>query len=183
MKDENANIVKITLLFSAIVVVIFSLHFNISKDQSKKMNERGPFGEASVLRFDINDSGDREIAERGVFKEATLGDTTITLEIVDTKADKARGLSGRSSIGLADGMLFVFSNEGTHGIWMKEMKFSLDIIWIDSLGKVVFIKEEISPDTFPEVFKPETPAKFVIEVAAGTVSREGWKVGSRLLFH
>lgn len=119
-----------------------------------------------------------EIKNEEILERATLDSTEILIEKVQTDKERALGLSGRQSIGRADGMLFFFDSEGQHRIWMKDMFFSIDIIWIDSSGKVVFIEERISPETFPKVFKSDKPAKFILEVEAGMAEREGWGVGS-----
>lgn len=109
---------------------------------------------------------------------AILDSTEILIEKAETDKERVLGLSGRHSLGSADGLLFIFPDEGKYGIWMKDMLFSIDIIWINSSGEVVFIEENVSPETFPSVFKPDKLAKFVLEVEAGTVEKEGWNVGS-----
>lgn len=115
--------------------------------------------------------------KEGNFLSATLGDAPILVEVADTKESRIRGLSGRESIG-SDGLLIVFPDEGAHGIWMKNMNFGIDIVWIDSYGRVVFLKEGVLPETYPEVFEPRKNSKFVLEVEAGRAKKEGWKVGS-----
>src|SRR3989344_4329125 len=58
-----------------------------------------------------------------------VGETTVMAEVADTLALQTRGLSGRTSLGEGEGMLFIFDQEGTHGIWMKDMHFAIDIVW------------------------------------------------------
>lgn len=90
--------------------------------------------------------------------------------IADTDEARKQGLSGRSSFGSADGMLFVFPNSDRHGIWMKDMQFAIDIIWIDEQETIVSIAENVAPNTYPRTFRPSSPAKFVLEVPAGTTN-------------
>ncbi len=80
-------------------------------------------------------------------------------------------------------MLFVFDEPGKHGIWMKDMRFPLDIIWIDNNLRIVDIKKNISPDTFPEVFEPKSDATFVVEVNAGFAERNDLMIGSELVLY
>jgi len=65
-------------------------------------------------------------------------------------------------------MLFVFENPGIHGIWMKDMKFPIDIIWLDKDMSVISKELNVSPDTYPQVFYPSREAYYVLEVKAGT---------------
>ncbi len=126
--------------------------------------------------------------------EIAVNNRAASVLLADTEIKRIRGLSGRSTIG-ADGMLFVFPEEDFHGIWMKEMLFPIDIIWlkdaderglqktlIDADGnqrtsasyprasavlRVVDIKESAAPETFPEVFYPREKARYVLEANAG----------------
>jgi uncharacterized protein len=70
-------------------------------------------------------------------------------------------------------MLFVFDTDDYHGIWMKDMNYSIDIIWLDSGKTVVYMAEDVSPDTYPEVFRPDVPARYVVELSAGAAHRHG----------
>lgn len=101
----------------------------------------------------------------------TIGATTIQVEVADTAASREQGLSGRESLGEGSGMLFVFDMPGNYGFWMKDMKFSLDILFADEQGKIVSIYGDLAPDSYkknpPKVFYPASPAKYVLEVPTG----------------
>ncbi len=60
---------------------------------------------------------------------------------------------------------------------MKDMKFPIDVIWLDENYRVVNIVKDARPDSFPEVFKSEAPAKYILEVNAGFANRNSIKVG------
>ncbi|MEZ4200325.1 MAG: DUF192 domain-containing protein [Candidatus Paceibacterota bacterium] len=64
-----------------------------------------------------------------------------------------------------------------HGIWMKDMLFPIDIIWIDNDLTVIHIEENVTPETYPAVFRPTEPARFVLEVNAHFVDQFQIKVG------
>lgn len=103
----------------------------------------------------------------------------IQLEIVDTPEKRTQGLSGRKELAQGQGMLFVFNEPKKAGIWMKDMNFSIDIIWFDEQKTIVHIKENATPESFPEVFTPPTLASFVLEVPVGFVKDRGIKVGNQ----
>ena len=98
----------------------------------------------------------------------------INAEFVETPELREMGLSGREGLGRNNGMLFVFDNETVNRcFWMKDMKFSIDMIWLDSDKKVVHIQENVSPDTYPESYCPDAPAQYVLEVEAGRAEQLG----------
>lgn len=113
---------------------------------------------------------------------AGFGNTNIKLEVVTTPEALAKGLSERDSLGEAKGMLFVFPSSGEHCFWMKDMRFPIDILWLDEQKKVVSLKANVQPETYPESFCPSKKARYVIEVNAGQSSRAGVEPGSQLSF-
>jgi len=92
---------------------------------------------------------------------------TLNIEIVDTPELRTLGLSNRTSLDENSGMLFVFDETKTSNcFWMKDMQFAIDMIWLDAEKKVVTVKENATPETFPESFCPSGPAKYGLEVKA-----------------
>lgn len=108
------------------------------------------------------------------------GETLIYAEVADDQAERSLGLSGRGSLADGKGVLFVFDRSGRHGIWMKDMKFSIDIAWMDEEKRIIWIENRVSPDTFPEVFYPSDPAKYVLEVPAGFFTKNFVDIGDIL---
>ena len=106
-----------------------------------------------------------------------LASTTITADVADTQALQERGLGGRASLSDSQGMFFVFNRPELYGFWMKDMIIPIDIIWLDENLKIVYLKENVSPSTYPESFTPRTPALYVLEVASGFSRLHNVKVG------
>ena len=88
-----------------------------------------------------------------------------------------QGLSGRDSLEEHTGMLFMFEADGYHPFWMKGMRFPIDILWMDRYKRVVHIAHAVSPDTYPELFKPSVLSRYVLEVPAGYAERHGVDIG------
>ena len=104
-------------------------------------------------------------------------------EVVDTDEARQKGLSGRPSIGLTEAMLFEFEDDGLWAIWMKDMKFPIDIVWIDNAQRVVHIEHNIEPDAVPHTqYRPPQPARYVLELASGQAKRAQISVGSVVRF-
>lgn len=111
-----------------------------------------------------------------------LGDAELLAEVATTPAARSQGLSGHEPLHDGEGMLFIFESEGNWGIWMKGMRFAIDIIWADSAGTVITIARNVTPETYPEAFYPAEPrAKYVLEVPAGYAERVGVAEGAKLV--
>ncbi|MDZ4231821.1 MAG: DUF192 domain-containing protein [Candidatus Pacearchaeota archaeon] len=113
---------------------------------------------------------------------AVINGTPLKLEVVSGRAEKIRGLSGREFLPENQGMLFVYEKETQPSFWMKDMGFSLDIIWISSEKKVVGVEVEVSPATYPAKFTPDTFVQWVLEVNAGWAEKHGVSAGDAVEF-
>ncbi len=114
-------------------------------------------------------------------KNITIGSTTIVAEVASAPLQKQKGLSGRVSLAGGTGMLFIFDPPASEGFWMKEMRFSLDIIYAAQDGTIVTIYPNLSPDTYPKAFYPSAPAVYVLEVPAGFTAAHSIAVGDKLV--
>lgn len=105
-----------------------------------------------------------------------------SLEIVDDDKSRALGLSGREYLASGSGMLFVFDSPDRQCFWMKDMKFPLDIVWLNSDKQVVYLQENVSPDSYPHNFCSDDLAQYVIELNAGQAREFGITLGQTLEF-
>ena len=117
------------------------------------------------------------------FAQLAGGTTTITIEYARTQSEQVKGLSGRDALPEGKGMLFVFDSLDAHPFWMPDMKFAIDMIWIGKDMRIVDIKANATPQSYPEVFKSRTPALYVLEVPSGFAARSGWVIGTELVFN
>ncbi len=105
------------------------------------------------------------------------GRARVSAEVARTDRERELGLSNRASLREGEGMLFLFGGVGAASIWMKDMQFPLDILWIRE-GRIVMIKERakpLRPDRPPEIFTAEADA--VLEVRDGFAAAKGISVG------
>ncbi|MBI4088377.1 DUF192 domain-containing protein [Candidatus Kaiserbacteria bacterium] len=91
----------------------------------------------------------------------------VRVAVADTDALRRKGLGGRENLAHDEGMLFMFPDDGRYAFWMKDMRFSIDIVWLSAGGEVVDVAQNISPDTYPNVFTPARAARYVLELPAG----------------
>lgn len=109
-------------------------------------------------------------------KTMRIGNVELGVVTAITPEERMRGLSGRKTLG-ADGMFFYFDEADYHGMWMKEMSFPIDIVWIDAERHVVGIDEHVDPDTYPRVFAAPVPVPYALEMNAGAVDTFGIEKG------
>jgi uncharacterized protein len=105
-------------------------------------------------------------------------------ELMVKDEDRAMGLMFRPSLPLDRGLLFVFADVDFHGIWMKNCRFPIDIVWLDEERRVVHVAEAVPPcraEPCP-VYAPMKKAAYVVEINAGQARREKATLGSRLTF-
>ncbi len=112
-----------------------------------------------------------------------IGDTIFNVDVVDTDTERTQGLSGLESLAEDEGMLFVFEKSGIYPFWMKDMSFPIDIIWISENLKVVYVKENATPQSFPEVFTPDNSALYVLEVSAGITTGKKIKIADDVILN
>lgn len=106
----------------------------------------------------------------------------ILVTVAETEKERREGLSGRATLPPNEGMLFIFSTPGMYGFWMKDMAFPIDILWLDSDKKIMTIKKNVSPSTYPEVLYPEGDALYVLELPAGFADAHGVALGDAPAF-
>ena len=128
------------------------------------------------------ENDERDISERKVagatFKLLDIEGVRVRAEIASTSDKMSLGLGGREVLEEGKGMWFVFPEEGMHGIWMKAMKISIDIVWFDKNMKIVAIKEDVSPESYPEIFFPSSKSLFVLELPSGFVKKHQINIGA-----
>jgi uncharacterized membrane protein (UPF0127 family) len=120
--------------------------------------------------------------------EATItapSGTKLSLEVADTQESREQGLSGRAGIEGNDGMLFIFDGPGRYGFWMKDMHFAIDMVWVNKEGVVVYVEENISPDTYfnmnpPRVYMNGPAASYVLELKPGEAQKDGMYLGTKV---
>lgn len=109
---------------------------------------------------------------------------SLTVEVMVEDHDREMGLMFRPSLPLDRGLLFTFPGLGFHGIWMKNCKFPIDILWLDEQQRVVHVAAGVPPckaEPCP-VYQPLRRALYVLEINAGQAARGKAVVGSRLDF-
>lgn len=112
-----------------------------------------------------------------------INNIKIKTEVVSTVPSQRQGLSNRQNLDENAGMLFVFPDYKIRTFWMKDMKFSIDIIWILN-NKIIDITKNApmpSGETIP-TFESTESINYVLEVNAGFSEKNSIKIGDMVKF-
>lgn len=109
----------------------------------------------------------------------------ILADIAITDEDQIKGLSIRDQMNENEGMLFVYAEPSRQSFWMKDMKFPIDIIWLNGTGSVVHVEENLRP-CVPSLecpsFSPNENAQYVLETVAGFAQKHHLMIGTDVDF-
>jgi uncharacterized protein len=111
--------------------------------------------------------------------ETAQGPVEFTVEVPTTARQQERGLMYRKSLGPTAGMLFVFGQQKPVYFWMKNTYISLDIIFIDSQGRVVRVARETQPES-EHVIPSGAPVQAALEINGGLAAHFGIKPGDKV---
>jgi hypothetical protein len=106
------------------------------------------------------------------------GDRSFSIEIADTSAEREAGLMFRQTMADDHGMLFVFERTAEVEFWMKNTPMALDLVFVGEDGRIKAIRRG-EPES-EAIISPGQPVRFVLELKAGTASRDGIKEGDLL---
>lgn len=112
--------------------------------------------------------------------EIKIGDKAFDAYVSDTEILREKGLSGFAGLDENEAMLFIFPESGLYGFWMKDMLFSIDILWLDDSYRVVSFEKNISPDTFPKSFYPKNPSRYVVELKSDVLDETAIAEGDQV---
>ena len=109
----------------------------------------------------------------------------LSAEIPVTGELMSKGLSVKDQLRENESMLFIFEEPLRHTFWMKDMKFPIDIIWLDSNGKIVHIEENLMPCPLVLIcpsYAPNADSQYVLETIAGFAQRHNISLGTTIKF-
>jgi uncharacterized membrane protein (UPF0127 family) len=102
-----------------------------------------------------------------------------SVELAVTDEERERGLMFRRSVPEFTGMLFDFKRDQEVTMWMKNTYVSLDMIFIQSDGRIRRIAENTETESL-KIIPSGGPVRAVLEVAAGTARKLGIEPGDRI---
>jgi len=110
--------------------------------------------------------------------ELTVGFHRVEAEVAANDRSRQVGLMNRRAMAPQHGMLFVFPQERTHCMWMRDTLIPLSVAFLDADGVIINI-EDMRPQT-EDNHCAKVPARYALEMNLGWFSQRGIKPGTRL---
>ena len=149
--------------------------------------------EAKVLKDDKQEASVVNIAKKPFTKDdhweliypgsqkMKIKDLIVDVSVAETWPERIKGLSGTPYLPENLVKLFIFDTPAFHSIWMKDMLYPIDIMWVNDDNKIIHIEKNTMPESYPTMFVPEKPALYVIEAATGFVSTNKIEIGDMII--
>ena len=112
--------------------------------------------------------------------ETSAGQIEISVEIADEHKEIMTGLMYRDHLDELSGMLFDFGGTAERGMWMKNVKIPLDMLFLDAQGNILAIAHNAVPGSTRSI-NPGVPAAGVLEILGGQAEKLGIVPGDRVL--
>lgn len=174
MKEQKARRImtgKRALLVIIIIVVLFFMGWFLLK--GTKSNEVLPVNTLAVINGQ-----------------------PFHVRVAGTQSEQELGLSYMPDLKINEGMLFVFNEQKERAVWMKGMRFPIDVVWLQSVGvsvadkqsnpnirskyTIVGVHPELFPETYPATFPSGVPIDAFLEIPSGMVSQLQVVVGEEI---
>lgn len=110
--------------------------------------------------------------------ELSAGFHRIEAEVAANDQNRQVGLMNRTAMPPQRGMLFVFAQERTHCMWMRNTLIPLSVAFIDADGVIINI-ENMQPQT-EDNHCAKVPARYALEMNLGWFVQRGIKPGTKL---
>ncbi len=115
----------------------------------------------------------------------TIDGRNFKVAVAASQQEREVGLSETKSLSQNQGMIFLFEKPGYYSFWMKNMKFPIDIVYINN-NTIVTIKNNAAPpknnNESLTIYTPTTPSDKVLEIQAGLSEKYNFKNGDKVKY-
>ena len=110
--------------------------------------------------------------------DLTAGMHRIHAEVANDMGSRMQGLMYRKSMPQNAGMVFVFEENATHCMWMKNTLIPLSVAFVDEAGAILNIAD-MQPHS-EQSHCAVRPARYALEMNKGWFAQRGIKSGAKL---
>ena len=105
---------------------------------------------------------------------------TFDIWLADSPRRQSQGLMFVRSLPSLRGMLFVHESPKPISMWMKNTYIALDMVFIDSQGRIQQIVAQTTPHSL-DIIRSTEPASAVLEIGGGEAEKLGLKAGQHVI--
>jgi uncharacterized protein len=121
----------------------------------------------------------------GKIPSVSVANRKFKVVIAKTPKELQIGLSETKSLSNDQGMVFIFDRADYYPFWMKNMKFPIDIIYINKDTVATIINNAKAPKNNNEnltVYTPTTSSDKVLEINSGLAQKYNFKIGDKVTY-
>ncbi len=136
----------------------------------------GAFALLAAFGCPAQPAANEEFPRSALQIHASSGLNWFNIRIADTLPHQELGLMFVTHLPSDEGMLFPQASPRIVSMWMKNTLIPLDMLFIDSHGKIVCLLANARPESL-DILSCDKPVKAVLEIGGGESQRRGIKVG------
>ena len=138
-----------------------------------------------IINYPLNASECKNIiflkSEIFILNKKNTKKLKFSVDLADTKLKREIGLQCKKELKENEGMLFIWKLEDQRYFWMKNTKFYLDIIFINSKLEIIDIFFNAKPYNL-DVITSDKKSKYILELNAGVLKQLDFKIGDKVIF-
>ena len=107
----------------------------------------------------------------------SIDNKIVKVEVADSPVAKQRWLTFREDkLPFDSAMILVYNKSDLYPIWLLNIEFNVDLLWLDEQANIVYIVKNAPPcktalDVTGCTYKNTKPAKYVIAAASGFIEK------------
>jgi uncharacterized membrane protein (UPF0127 family) len=125
-------------------------------------------------------AADEDFPRSALEIRSAQGRQWFNIRIADTEARQELGLMFQTRLPADEGMLFPQARPRVVTMWMKNTYIPLDMLFIDSRGRIACLIANTRPQSL-EILSCPKPVKAVLEIGGGEAAERGIRVGDRVV--
>jgi len=102
------------------------------------------------------------------------------IRVANSAARQERGLMFETRLPANEGMLFPQAEPRIMSMWMKNTFIPLDMLFIDSRGRIICLLANTRPQSLDILSCPK-PVMAVLEIGGGEAAEQGIRVGAQVV--
>lgn len=115
-----------------------------------------------------------------------INEDTINVEIADSPAHRQRWMMFRQDrLPVDTAMILVYDRPDLYPLWLLNIQYNLDLIWVNENGNVVYLVNDVPPcenalDQAKCTYKNTQPAKYIIASSSGFITQHKINLKSKM---
>lgn len=171
MKNYKWLVIFVIFVFVAIGFFLKSSNVNLVKDFQKEQVTENP--------------NQNKVEDNNKVPEISINGHDFVVEVAIDPAIQKKGLSGRDSLPENAGIIFAYPGKSILTFWMIDMKFNIDLLWINDDKIVGIEKNMLAPAAGTQdkdllLYRSPEAVDRVMEINSGLVDKYGIKIGDKL---